>query len=205
LKIFLAEPGTKEISAGRIGNCVACHTPPAFHRFRLPQHGRVAGGIRRRPRSRGVRSARDPGALPADRKPPAGEGAFRSAAAAGHPGRTDLGVWNVFANPAMPAPQPALRTVLGASSTPTDDDLARTIAIFKTPTVRDPGQTGPYFHTGRKDKLDDVLRHYARFSELARAGRVRNGDSKLREISITPADEAALLAFLRSLNEDYTD
>jgi hypothetical protein len=40
---------------------------------------------------------------------------------------------------------------------------------------------------------------------MARAGRVRNGDPRLREISITPADEAALLAFLRSLNEDYTD
>jgi len=71
--------------------------------------------------------------------------------------------------------------------------------------VRDLGQTGPYFHTGRMDGLDSVLRHYLRASERAREGKLRNADPRLREISIAPADLDLLQAFLRSLNEDYND
>jgi hypothetical protein len=124
---------------------------------------------------------------------------FRAVPSASKPGLTDLGVWNIFANDAFPAPQPALKALLG------DRDLADTIALFKTATVRDLGQTGPYFHTGRKDGIDAVLRHYVRFSELARAGRVRNADPRLKEITLNGADLDALKSFLRSLNEDYND
>jgi cytochrome c peroxidase len=130
---------------------------------------------------------------------------FRAVPSAAQPGLTDLGLWNIFANSAFPSPQQAIRTLFGVSSAPTDEDLARMVALFKTPTVRDLGQTGPYFHTGRMDGLDSVLRHYVRFSELARMNRVRNGDVTLQEIAITPANLDGLQAFLRSLNEDYND
>jgi hypothetical protein len=55
------------------------------------------------------------------------------------------------------------------------------------------------------DGLDSVLRHYVRYSELARTSRVRNGDARLQKMSIRPGDLDALQAFLRSLNEDYND
>ena len=88
---------------------------------------------------------------------------------------------------------------------PTDADLARTVALFKTPTVRDLGQTGPYFHTGGMDGVDAVIRHYLKVSRLAREGRVRNADPALVTISLAPEDLDALQSFLRSLNEDYND
>jgi len=86
-----------------------------------------------------------------------------------------------------------------------DAVLARTIALFKTPTLRDLGQSGPYLHTGRIDSIEDVIRFYERFSKLARAGGVRNADPQLLNISLSEPDIAPLAAFLRSLNEDYTD
>jgi len=39
-------------------------------------------------------------------------------------------------------------------------------------------------------------------SELSRAGKVRSADPELARITITPSDTAALLAFLRTLNDD---
>jgi cytochrome c peroxidase len=185
LKVFLSE---------RVGNCISCHTPPAFTDFIFhntgtaqEEHDAVHGA--------GAFAVLDIPSL-SQRTEPRWR-AFQD--------RTDLGVWNVFDNPAMPKPQSALRSVLGASTPPTDADLARTIALFKTPTVRDLGQTGPYFHTGRKDTIESVVRHYVQVSESAKAGRVRNGDPRLRQIVLCGADEEALVAFLRSLNEDYTD
>ena len=184
------------------GNCAVCHTPPAFTDFVFHNngaaqeeyddlHGAGAFEVLRIP----TLSERKPSDL----------AIFRAVPSAAQPGLTDLGLWNIFANEAFPSPQQAIRLLLGVSSAPTDEDLARMVALFKTPTVRDLGPTGPYFHTGQKDGLDAVLRHYVRFSELARAGRVRNGDARLREISLAPADFDALQAFLRSLNEDYND
>mgnify|MGYP006388308041 CR=1 FL=1 len=48
-----------------------------------------------------------------------------------------------------------------------------------------------------------MLRHYRRFSGLARAGLVRNGAPELLGIALGDEDVAALSAFLRSLDEDY--
>jgi cytochrome c peroxidase len=87
----------------------------------------------------------------------------------------------------------------------TAEALPRTIALFKTPTVRDLSHSGPYLHTGRMDSFEDVIRFYQEFSKLARQSRVRNADPELSEIRLNQSAIAPLAAFLRSLNEDYTD
>ena len=83
--------------------------------------------------------------------------------------------------------------------------LPRTIALFKTPTVRDLGHSAPYLHTGRKDSFVDVIRFYQEFSQKARFGQVRNADPEMKEVRLNDLAIIPLAAFLRSLNEDYTD
>ncbi|MEI9863145.1 MAG: hypothetical protein WDN00_01010 [Limisphaerales bacterium] len=87
----------------------------------------------------------------------------------------------------------------------TADVLPRTIALFKTPSLRDLGHSSPYLHTGRMDSIEDLLRFYQNFSNKARAGEVRNAATELRDISLDDTAIAPLAAFLRSLDEDYTD
>jgi CheY-like chemotaxis protein len=77
--------------------------------------------------------------------------------------------------------------------------------MFKTPTVRDLGQSGPYLHSGAMAGIEDVLRFYLQASELARRGRLRNADPLISNIRLAPSDVPALAAFLRSLNEDYQE
>ena len=83
--------------------------------------------------------------------------------------------------------------------------LPRMIARFKTPTLRDLGQSDPYLHTGRKDSIEDVIRFYENFSRKTRRGEVRNADPELGKMVLEDSAIAPLAAFLRSLNEDYTD
>jgi len=83
--------------------------------------------------------------------------------------------------------------------------LPRTIALFRTPSLRDLGHSWPYLHTGRMATVEDVLHYYIRMSGLARAGQLRNGDPELVRISLDEQDVVALAAFLRSLDEDYND
>lgn len=83
--------------------------------------------------------------------------------------------------------------------------LPFTIGLFKTPTVRDLSSSEPYFHTGRMDTIEDVINFYENFSANARAGLVRNGDPQLSGIFMDTNAVVPLAAFLRSLNEDYTD
>ena len=217
LRIFLAEPSTvpppaPELAAGKKGSCLSCHAPPnfsdfGFHNVGAAQSeydavhgsGQFAAFLATVP----TLAARVDADLPPSASNPSGLGAFLDIPRSSAPGRTDLGLWNVFANPHVPGPQAGLTALLGASSPPTNADLNRTVALFKTPSLRDPGQTAPYFHTGQKDSIGDVLRHYLAFSELARAGQVPNGAPELSGIALVEADLAALRAFLRSLNEDY--
>jgi hypothetical protein len=83
--------------------------------------------------------------------------------------------------------------------------LPYTIGLFKTPTVRDISSSEPYFHTGRMDTIEDVINFYANVSVKARAGLIRNGDPRLAGILMDTNAVVPLAAFLRSLNEDYTD
>ena len=82
--------------------------------------------------------------------------------------------------------------------------LPRTIAFFKTPSLRDPGQSNPYMHNGSLDTLGDVLTFYGTTSDLARAGQLRNASPELSNVVIDPnVDVIPLTAFLNSFNEDY--
>jgi hypothetical protein len=81
--------------------------------------------------------------------------------------------------------------------------LPRSVALFKTPGLRDLGHSGPYMHTGQFDTLEDIVGFYSGAAELTRGGHLRNGDAALRGIAIADQDVGPLAAFLRAINEDY--
>ena len=84
--------------------------------------------------------------------------------------------------------------------------LPGTIALFKTPTVRDLVSSEPYLHTGQLDTIEDVVQFYLNTSAGARAGSIRNADRQLSNISLDTSAIVPLAAFLRALDEeDYAD
>jgi cytochrome c peroxidase len=121
------------------------------------------------------------------------------------PRRVDLGLWNVYANPDFAASQPALQSLLSIQfGTDLPEELVpKTIAQFKTSGLRDLGHSAPYLHTGQSSTLESVVFFDTFTSDLARANRLRNGDTKMAGIFLSKRDLAPLAAFLRSLNEDY--
>jgi cytochrome c peroxidase len=147
--------------------------------------------------------------LPPSPEFPEASGRFRAAASADHPGYTDLGLWNVLGNPSLPEPQTVIEDTLCSSADVNATDctaaalLPQSIARFKTPGLRDLGQSGPYMHDGAFEAIEDVLDHYLDFSARARQGQVRNASAQLRGVSLQSSDLAPLAAFLRALNEDY--
>lgn len=222
LRVFLAEPVSRPLSAdaaaaGGIGNCIACHAAPTFTDFRFHNTGAAQdeydaihgdGAFAGLDVPDLAARAADPARyLPPSAAHPQALATFRGVPSAARPGVTDLGLWNVFANDALPGAQETLTTTLCDPATDGDCSAAallpRTIALFKTPSLRDLGQSAPYLHTGQKDTLDDVAALYGEFSGLARTGRMRNPDPELAVIALTPADRDALVAFLRALDEDY--
>lgn len=81
--------------------------------------------------------------------------------------------------------------------------LPTSIALFKTPGLRDLSHSAPYMHTGQFDTLEQIVNFYRASSDLQRASRLRNGDRELAGIRLTDQDVGPLTAFLRALNEDY--
>ena len=223
LKMFLAEPAAPiaspgELAAGKIGNCIACHAAPNFTDFKLhntgttqkeydgfPSHG--AGAFFALPiPTLATRTAND---LPATEQHPTASERFRSIPS-DTTTLTDLGVWNVFENPDMPAAQAKIRAILcddqDPCPVPPTTLLERAIARFKTPGLRDLNHSAPYMHNGQFDTLTDIITFYRDTSTLARAvvpPMLRNGAPELRGIALVPGDDGSLVAFLRSLNEDY--
>lgn len=223
LKIFLAEPSTlpptgPELAAGKIGNCLACHAAPSFTDFKLHNTGTAQ---REYDNIHGVnaftalaipnlatRNGNYNGFLPATEIHPNASERFRAIPVLADPTLTDLGVWNVFANPDMPNPQAKIQAILCDNQVPcplSDAallDLA--IASFKTPGLRDLSHSAPYMHNGQFATLDNIIGFYIGVSNQARAGTLRNGATQLQGIALNnPGDGASLVAFLRSLNEDY--
>lgn len=220
LKMFLAEPAAPvaspaELTAGRIGNCIACHQAPNFTDFKLhntgttqkefdslPSHGPGAFSVLSIP-TLATRTAND---LPASEAHPTASERFRSIPSDGTT-LTDLGVWNVFGNPDMPAAQMKIRTILCDDQQPCPLSetvlLDRAIARFKTPGLRDLDHSAPYMHNGQFTTLDEIITFYRDTSTLARAGTLRNGAPELKGIALTAADAVPLVGFLKALNEDY--
>jgi cytochrome c peroxidase len=205
------------------GNCAACHIPPAFtdfgfHNTGVSQvdyddaHGDGAFAALAIP-DMATRNADPEAFLPSSAAHPFASEPFRALVDPAYPGFADLGVWNVFQNANLTDANRAKRMdrlVCASAPDPTacrqssrSDRLAASVALFKTPGLRDLGHSNPYFHTGKVDTLEDVVRTYIRTSRLEQAGALRNGADELRAMHIDESDVAPLAAFLRSLNEDY--
>lgn len=221
LKMFLAEPAGPvaqpgELAAGGIGNCIKCHMAPNFTDFKLhntgttqkeydsfPSHVGAASFANLPIPTLATRTAND---LPATEAHPTASERFRSIPSDGT-SLTDLGVWNVFANPDMPAAEAKIRTILCDDQDPCPETTAtllqRAIARFKTPGLRDLSHSAPYMHNGQFNTLDDIITFYRDMSTLARANSLRNGAPELQGIALLAGDSVSLVAFLRALNEDY--
>jgi cytochrome c peroxidase len=218
LKVFFTQ-ASAPVSGGA-GNCIACHTPPAFSDDIFHNTGVAQMEYDTAQATPGAfaslaipdldtRNANFDEYLPPSPNHPDATGMFRSPASSNNPGFTDLGVWNIVGNPDIPNPQSALAQILCAEFNLTGDNctpaniLPMAIAFFKTPSVRDPGQSSPYMHNGSLNTLGDVLNFYQQVSSMARAGQLRNASPELSNVFIDGDDAAPLTAFLNSLNEDY--
>jgi hypothetical protein len=202
-------------SAPQTGNCATCHAPPNFTDFSFHNTGITQdeydavhgdGSFAQLTIPGYQQRQQDPDSyLPATPQHPNRPEVFRAVASAADSRLTDLGMWNVYANSDFPEPQPQLQNVMCWQRPSCDPAvvLPLTIGRFRTPTVRDLGQSQPFFHSGRISSIEGVVGFYRRISDLARAGKLRNGDPALSGISIDDNDAAALAAFLRALNEDY--
>lgn len=226
LRSFLRRPQGPSLTAneaaqGGIGNCAACHAPPEFSDFGMHNTGVTQvhyDGIHGTGRFANLaipdlatRNANPDAYLPATAAHPDASERFRSPANAGNPQAVDLGVWNIFANPDFASRHDSLRRFLCAIDTGRFGDCAasdaaltdRAIGVFKTRNLRDLGDSQPYMHNGAFDDLDAVLQFYVQAGQLARAGKLRNADPRMRNVGITSQDVPDLEAFLEALNEDY--
>lgn len=203
------------------GQCIQCHTPPdftdhLFHNTGVAQnefdsiHGANAFTQLPIPNLAERNNAYDKYLIPTGAHPQA-SGLFRSIPNILQPQQTDLGLWNIWQNPDITNPQTELRAAICSSlelncseTSPSPDImLSATIALFKTPTLRDLGHSAPYLHNGKLDTLPEVIDFYMEQGQLAQKGLIRNADPKLKNISLTAKDKEALAAFLKTLNEDY--
>lgn len=212
-----------QVARGGIGNCAACHTPPAFNDFLMHNTG-VSQAEYDKVHGQGSFMAltvptlaqrdADPNAyLPVSPEHPDATETFRMAAVAADPDKADLGAWNIFANPDLPARKAPLRKFLCAISTHRFADcgasdatlLDASLGVFKTRSLRDLGDSDPYMHDGQFDTLEDAVKFYQQSSQLARAGKLRNGDPAIGNIALTDQDVLDMAAFLAALDEDYSN
>ena len=198
------------------GNCGSCHAAPhftdfSFHNVGVTQveyeaiHG--PGSFRKLliP-TVGQRDEQAEVYLPATAAHPKRQGMFRRPASESEPMATDLGAWNIFLNEDYPNPQDPLHRSFcqnGAGCKTEDQALERSIATFKTPTLRDLGHSAPYMHNGQISDLHASVAFYIAASASSRNGTIRNADPELRKVAITPNDIQPLVNFLISLYEDY--
>jgi len=217
LKIFFStQTGS---NSGHTGNCVSCHTPPNFTDFVFHNNGTsqfeydaIFGNgafANLDVPDLQTRNGNFDAYLPPSPEHPNATSRMRSPATADKPGYTDLGAWNIVGNPDLPNAQPPLTQILcgefdlDSSNCTPDVLLPLTVAYFKTPTVRDLGQSDPYLHNGSMDSIEDVLNFYVESTALSHDGQLRNGSPELSNVQIDSTDVAPLAAFLRALNEDY--
>jgi cytochrome c peroxidase len=84
---------------------------------------------------------------------------------------------------------------------------------FKVPTLRNIELTGPYFHNGGYATLEQVVDFYSRGGNVRQTGvglgdtsghgtNTSNLDIEIFHLSFTPAEKAALVAFLKSLTDE---
>lgn len=216
MKLFFS----KGNASVRGGNCIACHAAPnfsdfGFHNTGLSQltydeaHGVGEFNKLDIPNLK-IRNQKHDAYLPATVNHPYASGKYRSMIDRDKPGKTDLGLWNIFANPDMPVPQRKLKNIMcrqAGQQLVTDCSEASllpfTIAAFKTPVLRDLGHSAPYMHSGKFTNLKEAIGFYVTSSNLAKKNQLRNAAPELQHINLTTKDIDALVAFVKSLNEDY--
>ena len=72
--------------------------------------------------------------------------------------------------------------------------VASDTGAFKTPTLRDVAETGPYMHDGKIKTLDAVVQYYS-----GQGNSNPNLDKEIKKIHLTAQDRSDLIAFLKSL------
>src|SRR5262252_662650 len=182
MKVFMRTSG-----AGA-GDCAVCHVPPLFTDFDFHNVGVSQAEYDGVHGEGSFAQLTIPDAERAAR--PAIQ--FKETPKSDKPEYADLGYWNF-----VDLNGPDRRA--GESA---DDLLRRMIGAIKTPTVRNLRYSNPYMHNGLYPTLEQAIGEIVEMSELSRAGKVRSADPELARIAITPSDTAALLAFLRTLNDD---
>jgi cytochrome c peroxidase len=115
---------------------------------------------------------------------------------------TDALFHNVGVGYDKPMPDPGRGKTLADRATAagtTDPTAAAMNGAFKTPTIRSITETGPYFHDGRSQTLEEAI-------DFMLAGGIANPnrDEKLQARTLTPEERTQLLAFLRSLTPEST-
>lgn len=216
LKIFLASANAGAVNA-HAGNCAACHQAPDFSDFVFHNNGvsqeeyDAANGsgafLDLHVPANDERLADFDAYMPVSANHPNATEALRHPAVPSQPQYADLGMWNIYLNPDVPKPQANLKAYVCAAGKDcsADQGLASTIAQFKTPVLRDLEDSAPYFHNGSAVTFIDVLNHYLAMSKLAQSGAMRNAPPEFAHMSLSQDDVAALVAFLKSLTEDYDD
>lgn len=203
-----------EAREAHTGNCVTCHQAPEFTDFKFHNTGAAQEEYDAAHGEGSFASLQIPSFierqkqadryLPPTPQHPHAQGVFRLPVSQDNPQAADLGLWNVFGNRDFPEPQARLQKLFCADKAcDASLILPKTIALFRTPSLRDLGHSAPYLHTGSKATIEDVLHFYTQRSSLMRQGKLRNGDPELAFIALDEDDAAAVSAFLRSLDEDY--
>jgi hypothetical protein len=111
------------LTAGiEVGNCIACHTPPAFSDFIFHNNGAAQNEFDAIHGNGSFMKLAVPGYftrltnynayLPATPNHPNALGVFDTPAVTNNPALADLGLWNIFANPDFTAPQPGLQQIV---------------------------------------------------------------------------------------------
>jgi hypothetical protein len=73
------------------------------------------------------------------------------------------------------------------------------------PALGDLADWTPYLQNRSKLTLNDVLHFYVQNSQLAGQALLRNAPMEFQGMSLTDADIANLVAFLKTLTESYAD
>ncbi len=74
---------------------------------------------------------------------------------------------------------------------------------FRTPSLREVAETGPYGHNGSVATLEDWLTHYVDVTTKPQVNTVGTLSPTLAPVRLTPQERAELIAFLQSLSSDY--
>jgi cytochrome c peroxidase len=219
MEIFFTQESYKnEKDSSPVGNCVACHPAPHFTDFGLHNtgitqvefdalHGQNSFNKLKIPNI----SQREKKAdlyLPATQQHPERKGVFRGVPSEVNAMKTDLGVWNILFNTDYPLPQKSIYNLICIQNEvivckSRDDALQKSVARFKTPSLRNLGHSAPYMHNGQISDLHAVMSFYLAASTNARQEQFRNPDENFTKIDIKPKDLNPLVLFLTSLYEDY--